>query len=304
MFLALANPHPPYGIEDPWFSKIDRKKLPPRKKTPKEWSGKPSILKGIFESQNLQEWTEDRWDELRATYYGMCSRLDYQFGLLLDELKKKNVYDDTAIFFFSDHGDFTGDYGLVEKTQNTFEDCLTNVPFIVKPPRGIPIKPRVCNELVELVDFSATIYEMTGINPEYTYFGKSLLPILRGDTDIHRDAVFCEGGRLYGEEHAMEMESKTELNPRGLYWPRVRFQITDYEPYHGKAVMCRNKDFKYVKRLYETDELYDLSKDPEEINNIIEDPKYAKTLSYFKERMLTWYIETCDVVPFDTDRRF
>ena len=40
------------------------------------------------------------------------------------------LYDDTAIFFFSDHGDFTGDYGLVEKTQNTFEDCLTRVPFI------------------------------------------------------------------------------------------------------------------------------------------------------------------------------
>ena len=304
IFLALANPHPPYGIEDPWFSRIDRKKLPPRKATPRDWIGKPALLKGIHERQNLQGWTEDRWDELRATYYGMCSRLDYQFGLILDELKKANIYDDTGIFFFSDHGDFTGDYGLVEKTQNTFEDCLTKVPFIVKLPKELSLKPRVCDELVELVDFSATIYEISGISPDYTYFGKSLLPLLKGETENHREAVFCEGGRLYGEEHAMEMESKTELKPRGLYWPRVGLQITDYEPYHGKAVMCRTKDFKYVRRLYEKDELYDLAKDPEEINNIIDNPKYADILSKLKERLLTWYIQTCDVVPFDTDRRF
>ena len=102
----------------------------------------------------------------------------------------------------------------------------------------------------------------------------------------------------------MEKESKTELKPRGLYWPRVSLQITDYEPYHGKAVMCRNKDFKYVRRLYEMDELYDLSIDPEEVNNVINDPKYTQVLLNLKESMLTWYLETCDVVPFDTDRRF
>ena len=68
MFIALANPHPPYGIEEPWFSKINRKKIPLRKNAPESWTGKPSILKGIYERQNLEGWTEDRWDELRATY--------------------------------------------------------------------------------------------------------------------------------------------------------------------------------------------------------------------------------------------
>jgi len=304
MYIALANPHPPYGIEEPWFSKINRKNLPPRIKTPKNWEGKPSLLKGIYERQNLQGWTEDRWSELRATYYGMCARLDYQFGLFLDELKERGYYDDSAIFFFSDHGDFTGNYGIVEKTQNTFEDCLTRVPFIIKPSSNIDVKPRVSDALVELVDFSATVYALTGIKPGYSHFGKSLLPLLKGEIDQHRDAVYCEGGRLYGESHAMELESTSTLTPKGLYWPRVGLQTTDSGPYHSKAVMCRTKDFKYVRRLYEKDELYDLNKDPGELNNIIDDPTYNEILSSLKEKMLTFYVETCDVVPFQTDTRF
>lgn len=71
-------------------------------------------------------------------YYGMCARLDHQFGRLMDTLRDAGLYDDSTVFLFSDHGDFTGDYGLVEITQNTFEDCLSRVPFVVKPPTSSP----------------------------------------------------------------------------------------------------------------------------------------------------------------------
>ncbi len=81
--------------------------------------------------QNMREWTEAEYDELRAVYLGMC-RVDDLTGQVVRALKEKGIYDDTAVFFFSDHGDYTGDYGLVEKVQNCFEDCLTNVPFLVK----------------------------------------------------------------------------------------------------------------------------------------------------------------------------
>ncbi len=304
MYIALSNPHPPYGIEEPWYSMIDRNKIPPRKETPKDWSGKPSLLRGIYQRQNLQKWTEDQWTELRATYYGMCARLDHQFGLFVEELKKKSYYDDSAIFLFSDHGDFTGDFGFVEKTQNTFEDSLTRIPFIIKPPSTIKVEPRVCEALVELVDFSETVFSLTNITPNYSRFGKSLIPLLQGKTEIHREEVFCEGGRLYGERHAMELESPSNLTPSGLYWPRVGLQTTDDGPYHSKATMCRTKEFKYIYRLYEKDELYNLINDPGELNNIIDDSKSKDILIKLKERMLTWYVETCDVVPHEVDRRF
>ena len=310
VYLPLLYPHPPYCVEEPWFSLTDRSKLPRRARHPGNWEGKPSILKGIWENQKLQGWNEERWTELRATYYGMCSRLDHQFGLLLTALKDSGRYDDSAVFLFSDHGDYTGDYGLVEKTQNTFEDCLTRVPFIVKPPRR-PHHPSSfrhgrCDALVELVDFAATVYDLAGIDPGYDHFGKSLVPLLTGAPGDHRDAVFSEGGRRRGETQAMELEStsaKEGSDSIGLYSPRIRLQTTDDGPYHTKAAMCRTKTHKYVRRHDEQDELYDLDEDPMEENNVVNEPAYQDVLLALRERLLSWYMETCDVVPRKTDKR-
>lgn len=307
IYLPLGYPHPPYCVEDPWFSMIDRDKLPPRIRPPENYAGKGSILKGIAEGQGLRNWTEDRWNELRATYYGMCSRVDNQFGMLVDAMKEAGMYDDAALFVFSDHGDYTGDYGLVEKTQNTFEDCLVKVPFLVKPPSSVPVKPGVRDALVELVDFSATVYDITGIEPGYDSFGKSLIPVVSGEVDEHRRAVFSEGGRRKGEVQSMERQSTSadlSQTERGLYYPRLKLQIQDYDiPYHTKATMCRTAEFKYIRRLYEQDELYDLRNDPSETANVINDPAYSKICREMSDYLLDWYQETCDVVPRQTDRR-
>ena len=109
IYLPLGYPHPPYAVEEPYYSRIDRSTLPPRAPAPPAWAGKPALLRGIAERQNLNGWTEDRWAELRATYYGMCARVDDQFGRVMQALRAAGLYDDTAVFFFSDHGDFTGD---------------------------------------------------------------------------------------------------------------------------------------------------------------------------------------------------
>jgi hypothetical protein len=74
-------------------------------------------------------------------------------------------------------------------------------------------------------------------------------------------------------------------------------------PEHTKAVMCRTKSHKYVRRLYEKDELYDLVADPQELHNQIDNPDYADVLLQLKERLLTFYLETSDVVRHLPDQR-
>ena len=302
LYLPLTGPHPTYQVHEPFYSLTDRAKIPDRLPTPSGWKDKPAMLQGIYERQQMQSWSEERWRDLRGTYYGMCSWIDHLFGLLVEALKRAGIYEDTAIFFFSDHGDFTGDYGLVEKNQNTFEDCLTHVPLLVKPPRGYDVAPRVSQALVELVDMSATVMEFAGLEPGYTHFGKSLVPLIKGAGDEHRDAVFCEGGRLLAEQHTRERESTSSTTPEGLYWPRVGLQVED-SILHGKATMCRTKEFKYVRRLYEKDEFYDLTNDPGELVNQVDNPYYAAELSQLQDRLLKFYQETSDVVPWQTDQR-
>ncbi len=104
----------------------------------------------------------------------------------------------------------------------------------------------------------------------------------------------------------MELPSVTSMQDpsESLYWPRIKHQVSDEEPWHTKAAMCRTHDFKYIRRLYEQDELYDLRTDPQETQNLVNDPNYREILLQLKERMLTWYMGTSDIVPLETDRRW
>lgn len=296
VYCTLAFPHPPYGCNRPWYGSTNRNSLPPRIPRRKE---NPAMLSETIRKMDLDpRWPEERWNELRATYLDMVSKLDSQLGQVVAKLRETGVYDDTSIFVFSDHGDYTGDYGLVEKVQNCFEDCLTNVPLIVKPAKGVECKPRVTPALVELNDLCATLSDMCDIDLGYVQYGTSLLPVLAGD-DTGKDAVFSEGGRGFGDRPAMELGHD---DPHDRYWPRISTQHEE-GPNHTRATMIRMGNLKYTMRLYERDTLYDLELDPREQVNRIDDPAYAERIAALRERLLTWYQETADWVPNRKDMR-
>ncbi|MFW6060527.1 MAG: sulfatase-like hydrolase/transferase [Phycisphaeraceae bacterium] len=301
LYLPLGYPHPPYAVEEPWFSMIDRDKLPPRRPLPSRDAGKAGIIHDMAERFNMTGWTEDRWDELRATYYGMCARIDHQFGLVCDALREAGMYDDSAVFFFSDHGDFTGDYCLPNKQYNVFDDNLAQVPLVIKPPADRPAQPRMTEAMAELVDFPATVFDLTGIEPDWYHFGRSLMPVITGETDTHRDAAFCEGGMLPGEVLWDEFHDQ-KFGKTSEYWPTQSVLIENL-PSTTKATMCRTQRYKYVHRLTEKDELYDLEADPTESTNRIDDPTLAEVHARLKQRTMDFYLETADVMPRDLDRR-
>ncbi len=303
IFLGLMFPHVPYGVEDPYFSSINRSLLPPRIKAD-ECRNKSKIMSDIRGYQNMGEYTEADWNELRAVYLGMCMKVDEQFGRLIRAMKDMDIYEDSAVFFLSDHGDFAGDYDLTEKAQNTFEDCLTKVPFLVKPPSGIPLDPGICSSLVELVDFYATALDIAGLVSSHTHFGKSLVPVLSDRRLPNREYVFCEGGRLPEETHCDEYhESGPQgLNPRVVYWPKNKAQTDPVA--HAKGIMIRDHNYKYISRTLGSDEFYDLTEDPFEKENRIEEERYLPQIYRMKDAMLKWLEGTADIVPYKLDSRF
>ena len=303
LFLGLNYPHVPYAVEEPYYSAVNRDKLPKRIRW-EDCSDKAKILARIHELVNMDQYDEKEWNELRAVYLGMCMKVDAQFGRLVAALKQAGIYDDCAIFFLSDHGDFTGDYGLVEKAQNSFEDCLTRVPLLIKPPKSIDMEPGICDSLTELVDFYATVMDVSGTKPSHTHFGKSLIPLLKDHNIAQREYVFCEGGRTASEIHCDEYHSYAAMsNIENLeYWPKMMAQ-TDPEC-HAKGIMMRSKEFKYISRIYGEDEFYDLTKDPEEKINRIHDPSYGDKILDMQKKMLKWLQGTADIVPFKHDSRW
>lgn len=293
LYVSLNIPHPPYEVEEPWFSIINRDAVHLRTKKIEELKDKPSTLYSIRKNQNLYGLTDQDFKEIKATYYGMIAKLDHQLGVVLNALKQTSLYDNTHIFTFADHGDFTGDYGIVEKTQNTFEDCLVHVPLIIRPAKGTPFHNRVSSALVELNDIPSTVSELAGYEIEYTQFGKSLVHLFESE-EVHHDFVLSEGGRIQGEKQAMEGYS----SHTSIYWPRMASQ--NQLPDHTKAFMVRNHDYKYIYRLYEKDEFYDMKKDLFEETNRIDDPAYEKEIGQMKEWLLKKLVETTDVVAMDS----
>lgn len=297
LYVTIGYPHPPYACEEPYFSSIDRSLIEPKRPAMTLLKDKPSMVQGICRNQHLEDWLTEHYVDMKATYLAMVKRFDDHFGMIKSKLQELGFYDNSSIFVFSDHGDYTGDYSIAEKVQNCFENPISNIPLIVKPASQFACQPRISKALVELVDLCETVCDMTGIQTEYVQFGKSLLPALAG-SETHKDAVFCEGGRIHGETWAMERGH----GPESQYYPRLSEQCKE-GPQHTKATMIRMGNLKYVKRLYEKDELYDLDKDPQELYNVIDDEAYLYDVLKMKDRMLTFYQETGDIVPNRRDKR-
>jgi arylsulfatase A-like enzyme len=308
IYLPILYPHPPYGAETEFYRRLQDAPLPPRRvASDAQMGAKSAMLNRIRDAQGLEGWSEARWDELRRTYLAMVARVDAQFELLIAALQRAGIYDDTAVFLFSDHGDYTGDYGVVEKSQTSFEDPLVRVPLIVKPPVDRAIEPGVRRDtLAELVDVAATVFDIAGIDPGYDQFGRSLLPSIADATLPHRDYAFCEGGRRPDEMQVSEVESLTQFGPDptvGLYYPRINIQVQDAAA-HGRAAMIRSLTAKYVLRMGGADEFYDLVADPQELDNRVADPACADQIRALKDQLLAWYLTTSDIVPRQTDGRW
>lgn len=305
MFIGWQNPHVPYQVEQKYYDLIDDDKINVPL-SPEDTTGKSLMINRLQEYANLDNWTDEQWRELRHVYLAQCAKVDHMISQVVEALKEAEIYDDSAIFVFSDHGDFAGDFHLPEKAQNSFEDILVRVPFLIKPPKGMKLDPGVAMGPVELIDFFATAMEWAHVEPDFDHFGKSLTEVVADRSKSVRKYAFCEGGRLPHEIQCDEWHAfgPNGGGPDGDYYAKVRSQL-DPEA-HEKGTMITDGSYKYVYRSSGRNELYDLNKDPQEKTNIYnpKDAELMKISSEMESEILRWYQQTCDTVPWEYDRRF
>lgn len=303
VYLPLKLPHPAYRVEAEFYEQIDPARLPPRIPAPGPDDGpRPQILQALRREYRADSITEDVWREIKRMYYAMCTKVDHLFGRLIAALKQTGRYDRTLIVFLSDHGDFTGDYSLPEKTHATLQDCLLRVPFVIKPPAGCAVEPGIRTGLTELVDMSATVYDLMGIAPEYSLQGKSLRASLAGDDAEIRDAVFAEVGSRRDERSFKNLDVLS-LPPDSFYAMQSRAALTAHRT-GTYAASCRTHEWKYVRRGYSDEhELYDLKKDPGERRNLHGLGESADVEARLERRLLDFFMQTADVLPHQQDSR-
>ena len=290
LYIALGFPHPPYIVEEPYFSQYERNEI---SLIPSKLEDKPEFMKVIQSRYGLDKLAKKDFQEIKATYYGMVSRIDSQIGKITNTLKETDEYDKTAIFFSSDHGDFTGDYGLTEKWPNAFQDCLIKVPLVMKIP-GITPKKHLYDDLVQTIDLFPTILKIANIETPYTHFGKSLLPLINEKTSNLRNEVYAEGGYNLREPQCFEtLIPSPDVPLAGIYYDKTNLQ-KEKPDLVSRSVMIRTKLWKLVIRDKGKEELYDLASDPDELNNLIDVESHDKIKRVLKEKLLRWYLSTSD----------
>ncbi len=313
LYLPMLHPHPPYSCPKAFYDRIHPEQVPDLR--PWDLKGAPDYRELIREYRHLKHLPESFFRRLQSVYLGSIGYVDALFGRLIDALDETSLAEDTTVLFFSDHGDYAGDYGLVEKWPSGLEDVLTRVPLIIRTPDGK--QNHAVNENVQLMDIVPTLLNLADIEIQHTHYGRDLGPMLRGDSSAGEDeiddgiprsfrgnVVFAEGG--YGTNEPFEIEQITnkKANP---YYPKY---IQQYEHRLSvcRATMMRTSKYKLILRTDPTDldhhsEFYCLEDDPRELRNRYSDPDFSGVIRQLKDLMLLWYIETSDAIPWKLDPR-
>ncbi|MCY4352139.1 MAG: sulfatase-like hydrolase/transferase [Gemmatimonadetes bacterium] len=300
LFLPLLQPHPSYTTHPDFYDMYDPKDIPDLR--PPDLDKKPDFYTLIRKYRRLDELPDAFFRKLNAAYLGMISFTDWLLGELMAVMEEKGLFENTVLIVSSDHGDWAGDYGLVEKWPSDYSDTLTHVPLLVKAPGNKA--GHVVEGPVEMFDLMPSVLELAGLSPTHTHFARSFVPQLHGEAEDKDRLVFAEGGYEPQEPHVFEGRWDWWNNPRqeSIYLPKGKLQQEVPESV-CRTTMIRSLNHKLIRRTGGQDELYDLENDPRELKNLIDDPGMQETKSDLESAMLDWFMRTSDTVPVGGDPR-
>ena len=202
-------------------------------------------------------------------YLATISSVDDNVGRVLDYLEETGLDDNTIVVYTSDQGFYLGEHGWFDKRFIYDESFKT--PLMVKWPNKI--KPGITNdEMVQNLDFAQTFLEAAMIDVPDDMQGESLMPLLKGENDKWtREEVYYH----YYEYPSVHMAKR----------------------HYGIVT----KEFKLVRFYYDVDEweLYDRLNDPNEMNNVYDDPAYADVVKDLTERLANLRVKYKDSEELD-----
>lgn len=247
LYVGYMLPHWPFRIPDRYYDLYypNNLELPFDARFPNE-SLHPSV-RHFQEALNLGVVDEDVQRRTVAAYYGMITCLDDMIGELMAALDRHGFSDRTTIIYTSDHGESLGEHGLYYK-QCAYEGSV-GVPLILSGP-DIPEGHRV-DHPVSLVDLYPTILDWAGLKSEPDRPGHSWLPLIRGASPAC-DYAFSEfHGNFFRQDWYMLVQG----------------------------------DYKYIYYVKERPALFNMRKDPQEMNDLAADPAYADILKIFEQTL-------------------
>ncbi|MGI6206643.1 MAG: sulfatase-like hydrolase/transferase [Anaerolineae bacterium] len=200
-FFLWISHHAPHSPYDPpqalWDMYADREQPP----VPVgDWAKRYDVAgPGLPVTAWYGRLTPEQTRRARIGYMGLITHVDFQFGYMLEELRRNRLAQDTLFVYTSDHGDMLGDHHLHRKTY-AYEGSA-RVPFVIGYPQGYEGPKGICDRVVGLQDVMPTILEVAGVEPPSGMTGRSVLAAARGEP--WREFLHGEHSPCYALEPGM-----------------------------------------------------------------------------------------------------
>ena len=256
--VSFTHPHDPYVARKKYWDLYENCShlLPEVSKI--SYENHDAHSKRIFDANDWRSYEIDdvMIERSRRAYFANISYLDDQIGELLKTLEETD--QEAIIIFVSDHGDMLGERGLWFKM--SFFEGSARVPLMIS---AFSMTNQVINSPVSTIDLCPTICElaevtMSEVTPWIT--GESLFGIMRGEK----------------RQNPVLMEYAAEAS-------------------HAPMVCVRKDQWKYIFCSLDPEQLFDLDKDPNELDNLIENTDYKSTIQSFRDTIgSTWNLDRFD----------
>ncbi len=264
IWLTMPRPHQTYAPAKKFWDMYEGVDfdLPPNKDN--DMSGRSKVAQEqqnhfqkdnswmAFEPKNFEA---ARKRVLRG-YYACVTQMDDAIGQVMAKLEELQIADDTIIVYTTDHGEFAGEHGMIEKAPGIGFNCVTSIPMIWKY-KGCKAGERR-QSIVESVNIFPTLCQLTNTNQPNWVDGLSVVDVLENDTEV-MDCAVCEF------PYTKTIHTK-------------RFKLTQFLPeFHD------GKDHG---------ELFDIVNDPWELNNLYFEEGYQNVVHELRYKLYCWLVRT------------
>ena len=278
-YLALGyfRPHLPFAVPKKYWDMYDRDSIPLARnpfvpeKSPILSMNSMYELRGYDGFRHLKHPTvntigEDTARTLKQGYYASVTYVDAQFGKIIQHLKDLDIYDNTIIILWGDHGWKLGEHNSWCKQSNYNIDI--HVPMMVHKP-GQKNPGAQSFEITELVDMFPSLCELADIEPLPYFQGSSFVPLMNDPDRPWKSAAFSQFHR------------RPKVTPDGKRYMGYSIKTKEYhyvEWYFWDHVKGERGEFV-------TTELYDSVNDPDENKNIAENPENDEIVEELSDQL-------------------
>ncbi len=234
----------------------------PANATQESWENLPGFFDEDNEGRNRWRWrfdTPEKYQRMMKNYYRLATEVDTACGVILDELEKQGVLENTLVIFTTDNGYYHGEHGLADKWYPHQESI--RVPLIIRDPRMLDgARGRTNSAFTLSVDLAPTILSATGIAVPEGMQGRNI-----GDLYLNTPAA----------RHSPPWRTE-------FFYEHPTLRDKGFIPASEALV---RKDFKYIYWPEDNiEQLFDLVNDPMEENDLADDPRHVDKLAEMRRR--------------------